>query len=130
MTKTTNEEAYASIAVEVPAPKPTRAELRAKMFAQEQTERKREIVNFLGEDIEFRQPGVAEFLESQSDESGRNFMIRLLIDHAYVPGTEEKVFEDTDYDMLLGLPMSGSFTAAISVIQKLFDLKVEDKVKN
>jgi hypothetical protein len=65
------------------------------------------IVTFLGADIELRSPTLASILEQpQSESEGRTAVVKQLIDNAYVPGTDELIFEESDMEMLLGLAYS------------------------
>jgi hypothetical protein len=54
----------------------------------------------------------------------------LLIGYSYVPGTDERVFDESDYDDLVNMPLNSSFQAAVRQISETLDLKVDDKVKN
>lgn len=111
------------------APPPTRDELRNKIFSAEYTEVKKEYLTFNGVEIELRQPKVSAFMEQREGEN-REFFARFLIDNAYIPYTDEKVFDVADRDSLLEMPMNSSWTNAINAIQVLIDIKVDDKVKN
>ena len=107
----------------------SRDEARNKIFSTEYTEVKKEYLTFNGVEIELRQPRVSAFMEQREGEN-REFFARFLIDNAYLPDTEDKVFDVADRDSLLAMPMNSSWTRAIEAIQLLIDIKVDDKVKN
>ena len=90
---------------------------------------------FKGVAIELRQPSVVSFLGSQDNASGEErssakMTIQMVVNNAYLLGTDEKVFEPTDVDTLLGMPMSGEMLQLIQKMSELLDIKVEEHVKN
>jgi hypothetical protein len=120
--------------IETPAGEPeltrnlTREELRERFFAKAQP---RSVpLKYNGIDLEWRQPTIHQATEAQDGNEGKNYMVLMLVQHTYVPGTNELFFEPDDYDVLIDMPMSGDFTRATQEIAKLLDLGVEDKVKN
>lgn len=81
-----------------------RDELRARLLGTKQF--KTRVIDLLGDQVEIRQPSVKQLTEltktaSDEDKSG---LINLIIRFCYVPGTQDTVFEPTDYDVLMELP--------------------------
>jgi len=80
---------------------------------------KTEIVTVDGEEIEVRQLSVRDRLDvyNRSSKNGvldpLQFQIWAVIATCYVPGTKERLFEDTDYDSLIDQP-TGSFVDQLS----------------
>lgn len=107
----------------------SRDEIRASIFSSEYSVPKVERIDFNGVQIELRQPLVKGFMDQQGGEN-REFFARFLIDNAYIPETDEKVFDVADRDVLLEMPMNSSWSRAVQAIQVLIDIKVDDKVKN
>ena len=74
---------------------------------------KKEIVTVDGAEIEVRQLSVGERKRvlNRSSKNGEvdplDFQIWAIISTCYVPGTEEKLFEDTDYNVLSEQPTGG-----------------------
>jgi len=86
--------------------------LRAKIFS----EKVKHTVVLLddGQSVEVRQSTVGQLLESIEKEDLQQRLIQMLIEACYVPGTDERVFDDADFDSLLAMPSGG-------VYQKLMD---------
>ena len=76
---------------------------------------KSKIFNYEGIDVEFRQPsikGKKNLIDKAKGSDGEfdmiNFLVYAVIGNCYVPGTDELVFDETDYDVIVNQP-SGSF---------------------
>lgn len=90
---------------------------------------KKEIVTIEGIEYEVRQPTLRERSDLRkrcSSISGETmkfdifeFLIWAVIGFTYVPNTDEKVFEETDYDALSDLPAGGWFDELSEVASKL-----------
>jgi hypothetical protein len=86
--------------------------LRAKVLNNKPTHKIVELDD--GTKIEVRQTTVGQMLDAVSEENTKKRMATVLIESCYVPGTDEKVFEDADFEVLMGMPSGG-------VYQKLMD---------
>lgn len=111
---------------------PSRDSLRAKIFSGSNSKKRSVTFNFNGVDLEWRQPSIREVQTAQADTGAGegNFMTTLLISHTFIPGTEERVFEEADRDSLENMPFGGDWQRTIKSISDLLDLSVEDKAKN
>jgi hypothetical protein len=101
----------------------TRDEIRAKIFgAKPQTET---VDDFFGVTIELRQPTLSVALTQRevSDEERLYFM---LTDYAFVPGTNEKVFEPADIANIKQLPFSGDFRRLMDAVNALLGTDPEE----
>jgi len=82
---------------------PSRDVLRAKLLAS--VRRKNWNVRIRGVELEIRQPMMAEMLQNRPgrspDASTAHSLAYFLIDNAFIPGTEIKVFEEGDVDTIL-----------------------------
>lgn len=110
---------------------PNRDSIRNKIFSQKNTELKKIPVPFNGEILEFRQPSIemiASLRDSGSEDS--NFLAVCLINFCFIPETDIKVFDESDYDRILKMPYGQSWNAAVTAISEVLDLRVEEKVKN
>lgn len=86
---------------------------------------------FNGVDMEFIQPTVGALMNRQNAEGDeRSFLIRTLIENTVLPGTKERIFEDSDYDSLMEMPANGEFQTVMKILTNAMDLNVDDKVKN
>ena len=79
-----------------------------------QSEFKKEVVKWNGVEVELRQPSVKqrqELFKRCVGDGGKidslEFMTLGVIACTYVPGTDEKVFDDTDYDGIMARPAGG-----------------------
>lgn len=100
--------------------------IRASILAT--VEPKKEIVSFRGVEIELRQPNLEDFMNR--DEAKPNTFVAFLISNAYIPNTDDKVFDDADYDVLVKMPMTKDVVGLVEKVNTLMDIKVEEKVKN
>lgn len=107
--------------VEVP---PTRDEIRAKIFQSKVL--KREIIEFFGMQIEIRQSTLTDILNAREEENGQSAVIRNLVQNAYVPKTDIKVFEDTDADSFGALPFGADFIRVSKALEKLSEVNFLD----
>ena len=103
----------------------TRDDVRSKIFSPKKLKSK--IVNFFGSEIEIRQSRLSDIVAAAANEDRQNAVIDQLIDCAYVPGTDEKVFEDTDKDSLLALPFGKDFSDVNQAILELTQVNFLDK---
>ena len=76
---------------------------------------KTEVVAFNGVEVEIRQPShkarknlIKKVRDDQGNVDPFDFVVWATIENVYVPGTDEKVFDPEDYDMLMEQP-TGSF---------------------
>lgn len=95
--------------------------LRSRIFS---ARAKAKIVTYNGVEIEVRQPSLKSVIEG-NDGDNKQATVRMLIENCFVPGTEEKIFEDTDYDSLLAMPFSSEWVAMSEAITELTGLKKE-----
>jgi hypothetical protein len=106
----------------------SRNEMRDKIFATKNTTLKSQTYWFNGIEVEFRQPSTVGFMEARDD--GQNQLINLMIRNSYIPGTNDRVFEEADAETLSNMPMTKDMIEVIRIMNEVMDLKVEDKVKN
>lgn len=107
----------------------TRQELREKIFSEANSKPKSEVITFFGEQIEIRQPPVGAILDMRSVDSldTKERMIRMIVEYAVVPGTDEKVFDTADVEQFLSMPYGPDFNAVSQAIGRLTDLDLEVK---
>lgn len=103
----------------------TRDTIRGKIFASKEFDKR--IVDFFGEKIELRQPSLGLVLQVQDEEDRKSAVIDTLVKYAYVPGTDEKVFESGDEDSLLALPFGPDFIRVSNALEELTKVNFLDK---
>lgn len=88
---------------------------------------KSKTIQFFGAKIEIRQPTLGAVLDAQDNENRQHAVIDYLLERAYVPDTDSRVFEDTDVDTLRALPFGEDFIRVNETIQELSDVNFLDK---
>src|SRR6516165_9567080 len=84
---------------------------------------KSKVIEFFGQQIEIKQLTLGAVIDARTmfdDQQGA--LINILLRYAYVPGTEELLFEDTDGDSLRALPFGGDFVSLTNAITELTNL--------
>lgn len=104
--------------------KPSRNELRKAIFAARPVRTK--LVMFYGQQIEIRQPKMGDILAAQAQDDREQGIINILISYAYVPGTDEKVFEEGDADAIKEMGFGADFTAVSQAFAELTDVNFLD----
>lgn len=101
-----------------------RNQIRAAIFDSENTKPKHEPLTFFGQKIEIRQPDLDTILtfSNSAGDDRKHMMVSMIVMWAFVPGTDERVFEETDQDQLLKLPFGPDFAALNKAIQNLTDV--------
>ena len=107
-----------------------RDELRKKLFKHK--EFKSKIINVFDADIELRQPTIGEVLNAKDYDNNAEAIAGILINYAYVPGTNDRVFDKNDADLneILSWPMTDWITTVQKAAVDLMNLNVEDAEKN
>jgi hypothetical protein len=108
--------------------------LRSAILGKKPTFRS-EIVKHEGESYELRQPSNKsrrDLFKKVTDEAGRidmmDFVLWAVIYNTYEPGTDNTVFEESDYDVLANLPAGGVVDKLGDVASKLLNVE-EDSGK-
>jgi hypothetical protein len=103
----------------------TRDMLRAKIFAAHEV--KKIPVDFFGVKIELRQPVLSDIIKAQGEEDRESAIIQTLVDYAYVPGTEQKVFETGDAASFKTMPFGADFLRVSKALEDLTEINFLDK---
>lgn len=93
---------------------------------------KSEIINFNGVDVEIRQPSHksrTELYKKATDESGKvdmlSFLTYAVILNTYVPGTQETVFEESDFEVMVAKPVGGFLDKFGETASKLLNVEAD-----
>lgn len=113
----------------------TRDAIRAAIFAGTNMKPKSKVIDFFGQSIEIKQLNLDTVLSMRTNDENadtKSRMVQMVVLYAFVPGTEERVFEDTDRDTLLQLPFGPDFQRLQNTITELtnVNLATEDAEKN
>jgi hypothetical protein len=92
-------------------------------------------VTVAGIAMEIRQPAVGDIMMMQVPEgmdSRKYAAAKVLCDYCYVPGTDEKVFDQADIESILAVPFSGDWVKLQTEIDSLTDImsQLETATKN
>ena len=93
------------------------------------------LVKVFGQEVEIRQARVGEVLEDNEEIDGKKVdrataFAHLLVRFCYVPGTNDRVFEDTDVDALKSIPLGAELQELQSAINSLMGLDIGAERKN
>lgn len=93
----------------------TRDQIRAELVGKKHAART-EITTLFGVEIELRQPTLGSIIDAKEDADAQTRTVDVFVKYAYVPGTDERIFEDTDKAAILNWPFSDEL------------LKVQEKI--
>lgn len=105
----------------------TKDEIRSAVFSQKPASK---VITFVGQQIELRQPPVSVVISDDvisdpnaSDTERRQAAaVKAILDYSYVPGTDERVFDETDRDGLMALPFNKDWVDLQSAINELTNI--------
>lgn len=112
---------------------PDARSLKARIFASKNKQLKTKLVDFFGEQIEIRQASLARVLklgEDEDDGDAKTTALFVLLNYAYVPGTELPLFDLSDIEQLKTMPYGEDFTRCIEAWMEISGVKVEEAEKN
>ncbi len=102
-----------------------RNDLRTKLIGTKHAP-ERTIVKLFGVEIELQQPTLASMLEARQEDDERTRTADMFIRYAFVPGTDERVFEDGDRDTILNWPYTKEILSIQTTIMKLTGIDIAD----
>lgn len=108
--------------------KSARDALRAKLLGQKKKPRV-EIVKLFGEDVELRQPTLDSILSARETESTKERSVDMIIQYAYVPGTDLLVFEEGDKPDILSWPFGDDLLRVQKAIVALTGIDISEADK-
>ena len=105
--------------------------LRQQIFKNAKKPSRREYT-FNGVTLEYVQPSIGSMYKTGGNDDGptKAFIIKSMIYNSVAPGTDEKVFEESDYDAIMEMPATGELQDITRIITELLDLNVGEKAKN
>ena len=83
------------------------------------------ILTLFGIEVELRQPMLGAILDAQETESNRERSAAMIIQYAFVPGTDERVFEPADREMILKWPFNEDVIALQEAIIELSGVDIK-----
>lgn len=102
----------------------SRDAMRAKIFG---TKPKSKEIEFMGVKLELRQPDLGTIIDSRENKVDQSIMV--LLNYAYVPGTNDKVFEEADLEGIRELPFGDDMMRLSTAVAELTGADLEKLVK-
>lgn len=112
--------------------KTLRADMRAKVFSRIKDRFKTKVITFYGAEIEMRQPATRYIMDiaGKPEAGSREYFFHMAIEHAYIPGTDQKFFEPADFDSIMSMPFGGDVVKLQNTMLELTTANIEDEEKN
>ena len=102
-----------------------RNEIRAQILGKTPKGETR-LVTLFGAKIELHQPTLRSILEAKDDADEATRTADVFIKYAYVPGTNERVFEDGDKESILNWPMNDDLLEVQKLIVEMTGINLGD----
>jgi hypothetical protein len=99
----------------------SRDALRAKIFGAKPEST---TIEFFGGQVELRQPKLEALMEMRRSNQ-EDALTQMLINYAYVPGSDEHVFEDTDEESIKQIPFGADMQRLTQAVNLLVGLTAE-----
>ena len=103
----------------------TRDQIRAALIGKKHPP-KREKVELFGVELELQQPTLRSILQARDIDDELTRTADVFIHYAYVPGTNEKVFEEADRDVILNWPFNEDILRVQEIIADLTGVNLDD----
>jgi hypothetical protein len=84
-------------------------------------------VEFFGAQIELRQASFGDIIRMREGDDREAAVIHNLINYAYIPGTDEKVFEEGDAESFKEMPFGADFIRVSQAVEELTEVNFLDK---
>lgn len=103
----------------------TRDSIRAEIFKTRDV--KKVEIEFFGAKIEIRQMLLADVIQAGDNPDRESAIIESLIKYAYVPNTDERVFEEGDAESFKKMPFGADFIRVSNALEELTEVNFLDK---
>ncbi len=107
----------------------TRDEIR-KALVETKHAPARELVTLFGVEIELQQPTLNSILSAREEADERERTTDVFLKYAYVPDSDELVFEDKDRETILNWPFTDELMKVQTVILKLTGVDLADAMED
>lgn len=105
--------------------KVTRDQLRAALIGKKHKPQRAKVTLF-GVELEFQQPTLRSIISARDEEDELVRTADVFIQYAYVPDTDERVFEEGDRDVILNWPFTDELIEVQLLIAKLTGIDISD----
>lgn len=97
------------------APTPNRDAIRSAIFGAKPDIK---IIDFFGNQIELRQPTLGATMEMRRS-TDEDATVRMLVQYAFVPGSDDHVFEEADADQIKEIPFGPDMQRLSQAVNEL-----------
>lgn len=80
---------------------------------------KSKLVKLFGQDVELKQPSMGTMFEAQAAKTTALASAQMIIAYCYKPGTDEKVFDSADVEVITQMPWGKDLVDVQNAIQEL-----------
>ncbi len=87
------------------------------------------IITLFGVEIELKQPNLGAILKTRAEGDDATRAIDMIIEYAYVPGTNDHVFEMTDRAAMMNWPFGKDLTTLNTAIAELTGVDIDVAVE-
>ncbi len=101
-----------------------RDEIRSALLSTHQP--RSEKVTLFGQEIELRQPTLQDVMKAQDTSDPAERAADMIIQYAYVPGTDERIFDEGDRQTILRWPFGPEFTELQQAITRLTNVNLDE----
>ncbi len=102
-----------------------RGALRAHLLQTREPEH--EMVTLFGKEFELRQPTLEQVLNARDSKDALDGTLNLLIDRAFVPGTNERIFEEGDKRILAKMPFGKEMVEVNAAMSRLSGIDLDEE---
>ncbi len=83
-------------------------------------------VMLFGAEIEIRQPTLGAILEAQEIPDNKERTVGMIIEYAFVPGTDERIFDNADREVILTWPFGDELVKIQMAIAELTGVDISE----
>ncbi len=105
-------------------PQLTRDELRLALLGNAPKPESK-VITMFGVEIELKQPSLGAILRARDEGDETTRAIDMIIEYAFVPGTNDHVFEDVDRDTIKNWPFGADLTLLNTTIAELTGVDID-----
>ncbi len=118
--------AKAEVVEEAPTAKyvPTRDEIRSKLLGNE-VKPEFELITVFDTEIELRQPTFRDLMKVREIADTATRSVEMIVQYAFVPGTDERIFEAGDRETILNWPFGADLVKVNTSIANLTGIDIE-----
>ncbi len=107
---------------------PTRDDIRAALIGS-RPKGETKLVTLYGMELELHQPTLEAILKARDQPDDKARTVAMIVEYTYVPGTNDRVFEDSDAPHILQWPFGPDMTKFQEAIADLTGVDIKQAMK-